>query len=76
MDKKFLIWFGGQLGKRLESLAIRVVWMVAAVFIDTAIQGLSSVDLSPQLVVLIGLVLGEASKFVYAHLSWSGKDMK
>ena len=50
--------------KRLKSFGWRAVMMVGALAVDFLLQSLADFNLSPQVVVLLGLVLGEISKWL------------
>jgi hypothetical protein len=53
-----------QLIKRLKSLAWRVGMMAVAGIIQIVLDNLASFELSPTVTVLIGLALGEVSKYL------------
>lgn len=53
-----------QLKKRLKSFAWRVGMMVAAVIVDQLLVELTSFNLGTSTTVILGLVLGEISKFL------------
>ena len=48
--------------KRLKSLGWRVGMVVVAYLVSYGLDNLSSFNLSPEVTVLLGLVLGEVSK--------------
>lgn len=54
---------------RVKSLGWRVGMMLAAGLIAIATEAISSVQLPGGMVVLLGLVLGEISKYINARLS-------
>ncbi len=58
-----------QLWKRIQSFLWRAVMMLAALIVQFAIDNLTQFQLSPQLTVLIGLVLGEISKWINTGLT-------
>jgi len=58
------IMFNEQLLKRLKSLAWRVGMVAIAGVVDIAIVSLSDFNLPNELTVIIGLVLGEVSKYL------------
>jgi hypothetical protein len=51
------------LHKRIKSFAWRTGMMVLAVTIDFVLQNLASFSFSPQTTVVVGLILGEVSKY-------------
>ena len=53
-----------QLTKRLKSFLWRAGAMFCALLVDFALQNLGLFHLSPALVTVLGLALGEASKFL------------
>ena len=55
-----------QLKNRLKSLAWRVGMMTVAVCIQFAIENAAELNISPLVTVLLGLVLGEVSKYLNA----------
>lgn len=55
-----------QLKKRLQSLAWRVGMMTLAISLQFAIENASELNISPLVTVLLGLVLGEVSKYLNA----------
>lgn len=57
-----------QFKKRLESFLWRTGMMVLAVFIAFILENLSLLELTPLSVTLVGLVLGELSKFINTQL--------
>lgn len=57
-----------QFRKRLESFAWRTGMMVLAVGISIAVENLGMLELSPVAITMIGLVLGEVSKFINTEL--------
>ena len=57
-----------QFVKRLKSLLWRAAMMVLALIVQFAIDNLTSFQLSPQITVLIGLALGEISKWLNTGL--------
>jgi hypothetical protein len=52
------------LEKRIKSLAWRVGMMTAAFVLATVAENLSMLDLDPGFVMVVGLVLGEVSKYL------------
>ena len=54
--------------KRLKSLLWRFGMVVAAVVINTAIENLSGFGLGTELTVVLGLVLGEVSKYLNNYI--------
>lgn len=58
-----------QFKKRLKSFAWRTSMMVVAVAIDFALQNLASFNLTPLAVTVLGLILGEVSKYVNEQLA-------
>lgn len=50
--------------KRLKSLAWRIGMMTLAMAVAFALDNLSEFNLSPQLTIILGLVLGEVSKWL------------
>ena len=50
--------------KRLKSLAWRAGMMLVALSVDFALQNLGIFELPGQAIVIIGLVLGEVSKYL------------
>jgi hypothetical protein len=57
-----------QLVKRFKSLLWRAAMMGLALLVEFALNNLGLLDLSPQLTVVIGLVLGEVSKWINTGL--------
>lgn len=57
-----------QFKKRLESFLWRTTMMVLAVFVSFAMENLGMLNLDPVVVTVIGLVLGEVSKFLNTNL--------
>jgi hypothetical protein len=53
-----------QFWKRIKSLAWRAGMMAIAVFLGSVSENIGLLELSPQVTVLIGLVLGEVSKWL------------
>lgn len=53
-----------QLVKRIKSLAWRAGMMALAVFITVIADNAASLELHPTVTVILGLVLGEISKFL------------
>lgn len=53
-----------QLRKRFESFVWRAGMMVLALLVDWVLDNLGLFNLSPQVVVVFGLVLGEVSKWL------------
>lgn len=60
-SKKILI-------KRVKSLCWRAGSMLAALFVDFVLQNIGLVDMPASIAVLLGLVLGEISKFLNSNL--------
>jgi hypothetical protein len=58
-----------QFKKRLKSFAWRTGMMVVAVTADFVLQNLTSLNLTPLAVTMLGLVLGEVSKYLNEQLS-------
>lgn len=58
-----------QLLKRFKSLLWRVAMMGLALLVDFALENLGLFELTPQVTVVIGLVLGEISKWLNTGLS-------
>lgn len=56
-----------QLQKRLTSFAWRLGMMLLAVTVDFTAQNLGIFEMSPTVVTVLGLVLGEVSKFIKAQ---------
>ena len=50
--------------KRLQSLTWRIGMMILAVVVSFALDNINLLDLNPQLTILLGLVLGEVSKWL------------
>lgn len=50
--------------KRLKSLLWRLAMMVLAVVVDFLAQNLAGFNLSPSVTVVLGLLLGELSKYL------------
>lgn len=50
--------------KRLKSFAWRLGMMLLAVTLDFTVQNIGIFDLPPAMVTVVGLVLGEVSKFL------------
>jgi len=57
-----------QIIKRLKSLAWRFGMVIAAVAINAAIENLSGFGLGTELTVVLGLVLGEVSKYLNNYI--------
>jgi hypothetical protein len=57
-----------QLKARLKSFLWRTGMMVVAVCIDFALQNMGSFNLTPGAVTVLGLLLGEVSKFLNNQL--------
>ena len=57
-----------ELLKRLKSLAWRAGMMLAALVVGFLIENLSSLNLSPTIVGILGLILGELSKTINKNL--------
>lgn len=57
-----------QLWKRIKSFLWRAVMMLLAIAVQFALDNLTQFQLSPQLTILIGLVLGELSKWLNTGL--------
>lgn len=57
-----------QFRKRLESFLWRTTMMVLAVFVSFAMENLGLLNLDPVIVTVLGLVLGEVSKFLNTNL--------
>jgi len=55
-----------QLKKRLQSFAWRAGMMLIAISLQFAIENASELNISPLATVLLGLVLGEVSKYLNA----------
>lgn len=55
-----------QLKNRLKSLAWRIGMMTVAVCIQFALDNAADLNISPLVTVLLGLILGEVSKFINA----------
>ena len=51
---------------RLKSFAWRATAMIAALSLDFALQNLGLFDLPPQATIVVGLILGEISKYLNA----------
>ena len=54
---------------RLQSFYWRTGMMCLAVVIDQSILLIGDIGLSPQVVVVLGLVLGEVSKFIHTKFT-------
>lgn len=59
---------------RVKSFLWRTGMMVLAVVIDMALQNLASLNLRPEVVIILGLILGEVSKFINQTLSTTKVD--
>jgi hypothetical protein len=55
--------------KRLKSFAWRTGMMVLALFIDFTATNLGVFELPPEAILILGLLLGEISKFINTQLS-------
>jgi len=55
---------GQQIIKRVKSLLWRLGWMVAAVFVSWLVSLLATWNIPADLQILLGLILGEVSKFI------------
>jgi hypothetical protein len=53
-----------QFWKRVKSLVWRASMMAIAVFLSSIAENIGVLELSPQVTVLLGLVLGEVSKWL------------
>lgn len=53
-----------QFTKRLKSLGWRVAMMTIAVALSAIAEGLNTLELSPEVTVVLGLILGELSKYL------------
>lgn len=53
-----------QFTKRLKSLGWRVAMMAIAVALSAIADGLNTLELSPEVTVVLGLILGEISKYI------------
>lgn len=53
-----------QLQKRLSSFAWRLGMMLLAVTVDFTVQNLGMFEMSPTVTTVLGLVLGEVSKYL------------
>lgn len=56
-------YMDSQFTKRLKSLVWRVLMMVIAVALSAIAEGLNTLELSPEITVVLGLILGEISKY-------------
>lgn len=58
-----------QLVKRIKSFLWRAGAMLAALVVGFALDNLTQLQLSPQVTVLVGLILGEISKWLNTGLA-------
>lgn len=61
--------------KRLKSFGWRIAMMFAAFIVTFAINNLASFNLSGEVAVVAGLILGEVSKFLNTKIAESGQEL-